>query len=216
MLIFSLDTIIQNLPANAREDASMALPHLFPLGDVMRRLFLSPFPLGILLVFGFAGNWLLCFGRAGDDRSAASQKPDREAVQRAHDTVKLLDDLHKGYVVNITATYVKAQERTPAAHVAKKVFGHVEKNGGPKVRLIDATGSPLNKSNVAQNDFEKRAVLKLKKGATYLSEVGRKNDRPVLRAATPVPVVMQQCIRCHPGHKEGELLGTLVYEVPIK
>ena len=52
----------------------------------------------------------------------------------------MLDDLHKGYVVTITATYVKAQERTPAAHVAKKVFAHVEKSGGPNVRLIDATG----------------------------------------------------------------------------
>jgi hypothetical protein len=38
----------------------------------------------------------------------------------------------------------------------------------------------------------------------------------VLRAATIVPVVMDQCIVCHPGHKKGELLGALVYELPIK
>jgi hypothetical protein len=57
---------------------------------------------------------------------------------------------------------------------------------------------------------------KLADGETYFAEVGRKNNRHVLRAATPVPVVMQQCIRCHPGYKEGELLGALVYEVPIK
>ena len=37
-----------------------------------------------------------------------------------------------------------------------------------------------------------------------------------LRAATRVPVVMKQCITCHPGSKEGDLLGALVYEVPIK
>ena len=182
----------------------------------MPGLFLSRSALGVLLGCVLAGSWVLCIGRAGDGRAAESSGPDEEAVQRAQDTVKLLDDLHKGYVVNITATYVKAQERTPAAHVAKKVFAHVEKNGGPKVRLIDATGSPINKENVAQSDFEKRAIRKLGDGETYFSEVGRKNNRHVLRAATPVPVVMQQCIRCHPGYKEGELLGVLVYEVPIK
>jgi hypothetical protein len=181
----------------------------------MRRLFLSRFSLSVLAC-AIVGSGVLYTVRGGDGRAADAVEPDRAAVERAHDTVKLLDDLHKGYVVNITATYVKAQERTPAAHIAKKVFAHVEKNGGPKVRLIDATGSPVNKANVAQSDFEKRAIRKLSEGGTYVSEVGRKNDHPVLRAATPVPVVMQQCIRCHPGFKEGELLGALVYEVPIK
>jgi hypothetical protein len=182
----------------------------------MQRLFLSRSALGVLLAGVVAGGVVLWVDRAGSGRAAESPDLDREAVQRAHDTVKLLDDLHKGYVVNITATYVKAQERTPAAHVAKKVFAHVEKNGGPKVRLIDATGDPINKANVAQSDFEKRAIQKLSKGTAYFAEVGRKSDRPVLRAATPVPVVMRQCITCHPGHKEGELLGVLTYEVPIK
>jgi hypothetical protein len=182
----------------------------------MRRLFLSRSSLGVLLAGILACGAVIFAGRAGKSRAAETAELDRDAVQRAHDTVKLLDDLHKGYVVNITATYVKAQERTPAAHVAKKVFSHVEKNGGPKVRLIDATGSPINKANVAQSDFEKRAIQKLSKGETYVSEVSRKSDRPVLLAATPVPVVMQQCISCHPGYKAGELLGALTYEVPIK
>ncbi|MHB1426593.1 MAG: c-type heme family protein [Gemmataceae bacterium] len=182
----------------------------------MRRLFWSLSSLCVLLACVLVGAFVPVLGHSADDRSADATAPDREAVQRAHDLVKLLDDMHKGYVVHITATYVKAQERTPAAHVAKKVFAHVEKNGGPKVRLIDATGAPINKANVAESDFEKRAVQELAKGEKYVSEIGRKNDRPVLRAATPVPVVMKQCIACHPGYKQGELLGTLVYEVPIK
>ena len=182
----------------------------------MQRLFHARSLLGVSLVGAIAGSAILCVGRSCDGRAAESLAPDREAVRRAHDTVKMLDDLHKGYVVNITATYVKARERTPAAHVAKKVFAHMEKNGWGTVRIIDATGSPVNKANVAKSDFEKRAIRKLSKGETYVSEVGRKNDQPVLRAATPVPVVMKQCISCHPGYKEGELLGALVYEVPIK
>jgi hypothetical protein len=206
--------IIQKLPANTREFA-VSISYFLP-GGLMQRLFLPRFLLGVLLAGAVVGSSMLCIGRAADSRTTKSAVPDREAVQRAHDTVKLLDDLHKGYVVNITATYVKAQERTPAAHIAKKVFSHVEKNGGPRVRLIDATGSPVNKANVAKSDFEKRALAKLSKGETYVSEVGQNEDRPVLRAATPVPVVMKQCISCHPGYKEGELLGALVYEVPIK
>jgi hypothetical protein len=149
-------------------------------------------------------------------RAADSSKPDKAAVQRAHETVKMLDDLHKGYVVNITATYMRARERTPAAHVAKKVFAQAEKAGWPKTRLIDVTGSPINKANVAKTDFEKRAVQKLNDGESYYSEVAKNGNKPVLRAATRVPVVMKQCIACHPGYKEGELLGALVYEVPIK
>lgn len=175
----------------------------------MRRCFWLRSVLGILLSVVLVGVSLR--GEAEE-----KQTPDREAVQRAHATVELLDNLHKGYVVNITATYVKAQERTPAAHVAKKVFAYSEKNGGPKVRLIDATGAPVNKANVAKSDFEKRAIEKLSKGEKYVSEVGRKDGRAILRAATPVPVVMKQCIQCHPGFKEGDLLGALTYEVPIK
>lgn len=176
----------------------------------MRRCVWLRSALGVSLVVVLVGGSLW-----GEDRAAEEKSPSREAVQRAHDTVKLLDDLHKGYVVYITATYVKAQERTPAAHVAKKVFAYSEKNGGPKVRLI-AIGAPINKANVAENDFDKRAVQKLGAGSKYFSEVGREDGGPVLRAATPVPVVMKQCISCHPGYKEGDLLGALIYEVPIK
>jgi hypothetical protein len=56
----------------------------------------------------------------------------------------------------------------------------------------------------------------LKGGKAYFDELGTKDGKPVLRAATAVPVVMKQCITCHPGYKEGNLLGALVYELPIK
>lgn len=182
----------------------------------MRRFLVRRFLLVVVLAGLLAGSAALFVGRPSAGRAAEKSSPDKKAVQRAHDTVKMLDDLHKGYVVNITSTYVKAQERTPAAHVAKKVFGHMEKNGWGTSRLIDTTGEPVNKVNIAKSDFEKQAVEKLKAGKDYYSEVGEKGGRPVLRAATRVPVVMKQCISCHPGNKEGDLIGALVYEVPIK
>ena len=99
--------------------------------------------------------------------------------------------------------------------MAKEVFKQVEKKGWHKARLIDATGKPKNKENVAKTDFEKAAVEKLQGGAAYHEEVAESGGKPVLRAATVVPVVMKQCTVCH-GKKEGALLGAIVYEVPIK
>jgi hypothetical protein len=142
--------------------------------------------------------------------------PEAAAVARARETVHLLDDLHKGYVVTITATYVKAQDTHPAAMVTKKVFKHMEAKGWGTGRLVDATGEPTNKENAPRTDFEKRAVARLKGGAPYYDEVASHDGKPVLCAATVVPVVMKQCLACHEGHKEGDLLGALVYEVPIK
>jgi hypothetical protein len=119
-------------------------------------------------------------------------------------------------VVHITATYVRAQEVTPAAKVAQKIFKHMEERGWHRARLVDATGTPSNRANLPSTDFEKRAVEQIKGGKPYVDEVATRDGRPVLRAATVVPVVMKQCISCHPGMKEGEVIGALVYEVPIK
>lgn len=148
-------------------------------------------------------------------RAAEKKSPDKEAVERARTTVKMLDDVYKLAVVTMTDMYVVQQADTPAAAVAKEVFKQVEKKGWHKARLIDATGKPKNKENVAKTPFEKAAVEKLQGGATYHEEVAESDGKPVLRAATVVPVVMKQCIVCH-GKKEGALLGAIVYEVPIK
>jgi hypothetical protein len=153
-------------------------------------------------------------GRAG--RGADAAGPDPAAVERTRETVRMIDDLYKGAVVYITATYVRAQETTPAAKVAQKIFKHMEEKGWHSARLIDVTGSPSNKANVARTDFEKRAAEQIKAGKPYLDEVASRDGKPVLRAATVVPVVMKQCIACHPGYKEGDPIGALVYELPIK
>ncbi len=149
-------------------------------------------------------------------RNADALAPDPQAVARARETVRMLDDLHKGYVVHITETYVKAQELTPAARVAKKVFRHMEEKGWGSGRLVDASGKPLNQANLPTTDFEKRAVAAIMSGKPYFDEIGAKDGRPVLRAATVVPAVMPQCVRCHEGARQGDILGALSYEVPVR
>jgi hypothetical protein len=136
-------------------------------------------------------------------------------VERARSTVKMLDDLYKTAVVSISKRYIEDQGGTPAALVAKDVFEAMHKKGWHSARLVDATGRPKNKENVAKTDFEKKAVEQMKSGKPYYEEVGDKDGKPVFRAATIVPAVMRQCASCH-AKKEGDLLGTIVYEVPIR
>jgi hypothetical protein len=152
-----------------------------------------------------------------DDKAPKDGKVDAAAVERTRKTVRMLDNLHKGYVVNITETYVKAKEQTPAATVLKKVFAFMEKNGDGTGKLIDVTGSPLRDKNVAVTDFEKKAVAAIKGGKPYIDEVATgKDGKPVLRAATVVPAVMDACVNCHPNVKKNDPLGALVYELPIR
>jgi Protein of unknown function (DUF3365) len=140
---------------------------------------------------------------------------DPVAVERARQHVKMLDDLYKTAVVGITATYVDKQDDTPAAAVAKKVFEAMHKKGYHKARLVDASGKPKSKDNEAVTEFEKKAVAAMKDGKTFIEECAEAGGKKVYRAATIVPAVMKQCTQCHKV-KEGELLGTLVYEVEIK
>lgn len=167
--------------------------------------------LGGLLVLG--ASWL----RQSSAEAAEQPAIDPVAVERARQTVKMLDDLYKTNVVAITATYVNAQEKTPAARIAMKVFRQMSDKGWHKARLVDATGTPFREENLPKTPFEKSAVAEIKKGKTYVEEVGNDSEgKPVLRAATIVPAVMKQCAYCHEGKKEGDLLGALIYEVPIK
>ena len=155
---------------------------------------------------------------ASGDRARTADKaaPDKAAVARTRETVRMLDDIYKSAVVHITRTYVKAQERTPAARAAQLIFKDMASKGWHQAQLIDATGEPSNKANLPKTAFEKKAVQQLKNGKTYYEEVTDKDGKAVLRAATPVPAVMAACTNCHPHVKEGQLMGAIVYELPIK
>ncbi len=174
-----------------------------------------------VLMYGLAAAllpaWAYWAKPAAPVAAAEKESVDKAALERTRNTVKLLDDVYKGFVVNITATYVDQQDKVPAAKVAKKVFKHMEDKGWHAGRLVDATGEPANSANKPKTEFEKKAVAQINAGKAYYEEVGTdKAGKPVLRAATLVPVVMKQCQACHPGKKEGEPLGAIVYELPIR
>jgi Protein of unknown function (DUF3365) len=170
----------------------------------------------VALGAGLAGMVLASWLRVPTGLAQETSGPDTAAVERARDTVKLIDAMYKNYVVEITATYVGEKKQPPAARVTKRVFNAMHKGGFHTARLVDATGEPINEDNRPNTPFEKKAVGLIKAGKGYYDEVTVNDGKGVLRAATVVPVVMKQCITCHPGYKEGDVLGALVYEVPIK
>src|SRR5262245_62777779 len=87
---------------------------------------------------------------------AAEQKaPDQAAIDRSREQVKMLDDLYKTAVVKITKVYVGQQGEVPAALAAMEIFHEMKKKGWHDARLVDASGKPKNKGNIADTDFEK-------------------------------------------------------------
>ncbi len=146
----------------------------------------------------------------------AGEPYDQAEVKVARDTVKILDDVYKSYVVAITETYVKDPGTIAAATITKRVFQEVAKNGSHSARLISALEPPFNKENSPKDDFEKGAIKALKEGKTYYEKVEKVNGVDSLRAVTVVPVVMKQCLICHSDKKEGDLLGGISYIVPLK
>lgn len=153
----------------------------------------------------------------GEEKPAG--QPDPQAVQRSRETVQLLDGVYKQAVVLITEKYVHKEDDFPAGSAAVELFRRIGEGGTHQVRLIDATGQPYEPKNVAQDDFERQGIKLLKEGKVYHDEVIIKEGRPYLRAITPVPVVMKKCVMCHSHYadaKEGEPIGALSYEFPIK
>jgi hypothetical protein len=158
---------------------------------------------------------LVGHGTSGAEETAV----DKLAVERARKTVRMLDDVYKTTVVLITDKYVKDKKDFPAGRAAIKLFGDISKKGWHEVRLIDATGDPYSPKNVAKDEFEKEGLKQLKAGKDFYDEVVRKDGKPVLRAITPVPVVMDKCVMCHEHYKnakKGEAIGALTYSVPIE
>jgi len=164
--------------------------------------------LGCVLA-GLAAAFLAAFASVPETRG---QEPATDrALERTREQVKMLDTLYKTAVVSVNSRY----EGPPAIKVAKDVFGAMEKNGYHKAKLVDASGMPQNEANRPLTEFEKRAEVAIKAGKPYYEEVDGKGEGRILYAATVVPAVAKKCATCH-GVKEGDLLGFIRYEVPVK
>jgi len=140
------------------------------------------------------------------------------AVERARREVLMLDDIYKTSIVLITQHYVNTDDDLPAGEAFKILFQKMSDKGWHQVRLIDASGEPLNDDNSPKVGFEETAVQQLVAGKTIYDEVIQVDGRRFLQSATALRVVMEKCIICHSNYEglaAGQAIGALSYKVPI-
>ncbi len=186
-----------------------------------RRSFVSLIVLAALLVGVSLWTGSVLRNSAADEPAAKNPttKVDEAALKRARREVQMLDDIYKTTVVLITDKYVNDVDDFPAGSAAVALFKHVSEKGWHGVRLIDVSGQPYEEKNVARDEFEKQAVKRLQAGEAYVDAVETKEGRPVLRAMTAVPVVMEKCTMCHDHYKDakkGAAVGAISYTMPIE
>ncbi|GAB5404964.1 MAG: hypothetical protein Aurels2KO_31950 [Aureliella sp.] len=139
-------------------------------------------------------------------------------VERARQTVRMLDDIYKGGVVAITDTYVNDESTIPAGTAFKSLFKAAEAKGWHRVRLLDVTGDPYDDSNVAEDAFEKSAVKKIAGGKPWVEAIEVRKGTRHLRVLTAIPVVMEKCVMCHDNYADlakGQAIGALSYTIPV-
>jgi hypothetical protein len=173
----------------------------------------------ILCSLGLIGVILAAAGLAVSGAGErASDKPSTAAVERTRNTVRMLDDVYKSAIVLITDKYVHDTDDFAAGAAAVQWFDGITKKGWHEVRLLDATGEPYDDGNVARDDFEREAIRQIRSGRPWHEQVVEKDGQPHLRAVTPVPVVLEKCIMCHPHYadaKKGEAIGVISYTIKI-
>lgn len=173
-------------------------------------------------MFNFVLAGALAVVLAGISLATAAPKADEAddpAIERTRKTVRMLDDLYKTAVVLITTHYVNDEDDLAAGSAAVALFSAMKKKGWHEVRLLDATGEPIEPNNSPQDEFEKTAVKKLKGGEAYYDRVVDKDGERYLRAATPIPVVLKKCTMCHEHYNdvpEGQPIGVLGYTIKIE
>lgn len=147
------------------------------------------------------------------DKTKASESAE---VLRARREIKLLDDIYKTAIVLITKHYVDESSDLPAGEAFKVLFAGMKEKGWHEVRLLDATGEPLNEDNRPQDEFERQAIKALLAGQPYYEEQAEKDGQRVLRAVTPLPIVMEKCTLCHSNYTDQKVIGGLGYALPLE
>lgn len=174
-------------------------------------------PTGLLAAAAVTFTFLPAFG--DEKETAEPKKATADAkLEMARNTVRMLDDIYKGGVVAITDTYVNDKSTIPAGTAFKSLFKAAEEKGWHRVRLLDVTGDPYDDVNVAEDDFERKAVKQLAKGKPWVETVEVRKGTRHLRVLTAIPVVMDKCVMCHDNYADlpkGQAIGALSYTLPV-
>jgi hypothetical protein len=166
-------------------------------------------------------TWLGALGqeKAAQEKTGQPKSAGDAALERTRKQVRILDDVYKTAIVLITENYVDEASDLAAGAAFQKLFEAMRQKGHHDVRLLDATGDPYDKDNSPRDDFEKAAIQALKQGQPYFEQIVENNGQRLLKAATPIPVVLKKCTLCHAAYekaKPGEPIGALGYTLKIE
>ncbi|HEU4751500.1 MAG TPA: DUF3365 domain-containing protein [Armatimonadota bacterium] len=161
-----------------------------------------------------AGSALALAGVLAVSSRAEQQTPApvRMSLDQARQTVNMLNDLYVTTVVDVHSTYVKDRGTPAAAVVARQVFEGMKAKGWPETRWLSTTGRPFNPKHNPKDQFERDAIVHLKKGEARFERV----EDGKLRVATLIPLVDKSCAMCHTKDKVGDPIGGLSYTVYLK
>jgi len=168
-----------------------------------------------LIVLSLAGVLVVGSLQAG----FAKEKKKTPAIDRARKMGQMLDDIYKNAIVLITTHYVNEDSDLAAGDAFQALFKVMKDKGYHEVRLLDASGEPIDDDNIPRKGFEQDAVKALLAGEKTYEKVVKKDDKRYLLMATPVPVVMEKCIMCHENYRgvpKGRAIGALSYTIPIE
>lgn len=174
----------------------------------MKRSLRTPLVVSLSLASLLAAGWWT----VGHGADAPAKNP---AVDRARREVRLLDDIYKTAIVLVTKHYVEEKSDLPAGEAFKVLFGAMKEKGWHEVRLLDGSGQPINDDNKPKDEFEREAIKQMLAEKPYYEQVVTKDGKQFLRAATPVPVVMDKCVLCHENYKGKKIIGSLAYTLPL-
>lgn len=177
---------------------------------------------GVISVCCLAGlaGLVWCASPSGARAETSAKKSySEEQLEHARRTVKVLDEVYKRIIILVTDKYVQEEDDFAAGSAAVLLFKQMSEGDSHRVRLIDATGEPYEEANVAQDDFEKKGLEAIKKGAAEFEEITQVDGKPTLRIMTSVPVVHERCVMCHEHYKNakaGEAIGAMSYSIQIR
>ncbi len=149
----------------------------------------------------------------------AAEPQEDPAVERTRQTTRMLDELYKTAVVLITKHYVDVDSDLPAGTAAIALFDAMKEKGWHEVRLLDATGQPIEERNAPRDAFETEAVKQLLAGKSWHEEIVTRDGERYLRTATPLPVVLAKCTMCHEHYKQAkpnQPIGALSYQLRVE
>ena len=111
---------------------------------------------------------------------------------------------------------IESRQTNIAEKKIKALCSETDKKGWHQVRLVGLTNNLYKKENAPADAFESAAAKRLRAGEASHEAVVTENGKQYLRYATPIPVVMEKCVMCHPSWK-GEMgnVGSLMYKVPM-